>query len=415
MAKEKILDVKKCEFTTAGLKMVKAPKMSFVVVVDIDKAMEKAMKKDPLLMQDMADAAEKTYKNFCKSINQKLATFDKLFVTMADKGAPEAMMKKQVAGLKKTIENEVAVGEKAAELAVIGEFNKLKSKKKDWKKFKIKVTVSIVGTVTGMVTSIVLMATSPFTGGAGGVIAIAGLFKSTAQLTKDIGAIAISIDKAVKLMDKTSKIVLKTAESKGVFTANEASAAVLQEFIGISQPSFKTLSEQGDVVKAKHARLVVRVHDVAKDLNKVLKLQSKVRKEFLAEAAKKLKTHPTSKKKENLKKIEKQLDAVLGENYNTVQTLIEKVIRMNSDAKKWEPEIKRLMAIVKKLEKMDTKGLKVLREALKIVGVGLSVIDGNKISTTAGDLTKALVPAGAGYVYDKIASKALDGTVFDAA
>ncbi len=415
MAKMKLLEFKQCDFAVSGLKMVKAPKMSFVVTIDVDKKLQEAMDKDPLLMQDMADAGKKAYKSFCTSIKQKLVVFDKLFVGMADKGAPPAMMQKQVAGLKKTIAGEVAVGEKAAELAVIAAFNKLKAKKADWKKFKIKVTVSIVGTVVGLITSISLMATAPFSGGAGAVIGIAGLIKSTAALVKDIGAIAIKIDSAVKLMDKTSKIVLKTAENKGVFTANEATAAVLQEFIGISQPSFKTLSEQGDVVKAKQAQLVVRVHDVAKTLNKILKEQSKLKKDFLNDAVKKLKTHPTSKKKENLKKIERQLDAVLADNYTAVQGLIEKVIKMNGEAKGWEPEIKRLFAIVKKLEKMDSKGLKVLREALKVVGVGLSVIDGNAISKTATDLTKALVPAGASYVYDKIASKALDGTVFDAA
>ena len=178
--------------------------------------------------------------------------------------------------------NEVVVGEKSAELAVLGAFEKLKSKKKDWKKFKIKVAVSITGTIAGLAVSIGMMASAPFSGGAGAVIGIAGLVKSSTALVKDIGAIAIDIKSAVKLMDTTSKFVLKTADSHAAFNTNEASAAVLQEFIGISQPSFKTLSDQGGVVKAKHARLVVRVHDVAKELNKIIKAQSKFKKEFMA-------------------------------------------------------------------------------------------------------------------------------------
>ncbi len=415
MAKIKVLSFKECDFGAKGLKLVKAPKMAFEVTLDADKKLLQAMDKDPLLMQDMHAAGLKAYKSFCATVKQKLITFDKLFIAMVDKGAPPAMMEKQVAGLKKTVANEVAVGEKFAEIEVNGAIKKLQSSKADWKKFKIKIAVSITGTIAGLAVSIGMMASSPFSGGAGAVIGIAGLIKSTAALVKDIGAIAIDIDTAVKLMDRTSKFVLKTADSHAAFNTNEASAAILQEFIGISQPSFKTLSDQGDVVKAKHGRLIVRVHDVAKDLDKILKAQSKFKKEFMAEALKRIKAHPTTKKKENLKKIERQLDAELSANYTAVQGLIEKTIKLNQEAKGWEPEIKRLFAIVKKLEKMDNKGLKVMREALKIVGAGLSVIDGNAIVKTSADLTKALVPAGASYAYDKIASKALDGTVFDAA
>ncbi len=415
MATITIVNFKQCDFGAKGLKLVKAPEMAFVVSIEADKKLMKAMDSDPLLMQDMQAAGKKAYKSFCDTIKQKLATFDKLFIAMVDKGAPPAMMEKQVAGLKKTVANEVAVGQKFAEAEVIGAVKKLKSSKTDWTKFKIKIVVSITGTVAGLAVSIGMMASAPFSGGAGAVIGIAGLVKSTAALVKDIGAIAIDIETAVKLMDKTSKFVLKTADSHAAFTSNEASAAVLQEFIGLSQPSLKTLSAQGDVVKAKHGRLIVRVHDVAKDLSKILKEQSKFKKEFMGEALKRIKAHPTSKKKENLIKIERQLDKALSANYATVQDLIDKTIKLNQEAKGWEPEIKRLFAIVKKLEKMDSKGLKVLREALKIVGAGLSVIDGNAIVKTSADLTKALVPAGAGYAYDKIAAKALDGTVFDAA
>lgn len=415
MTKVTLLEYKSCDFKVPALVHVKPPKLGFKVVADMDKKVMAAVDKDPMLQQKMVDAAQAEYKRFCASIRQKMITFDKLFTQMIDKGAPKAMVEKQAAGLKKTIEGEIAVGEKAAELAVQGAFDKLKATKKEWKKFKVKIITSIIGTVTGMVVSITLMATSPFTGGASAVLGITGLIKSTASLAKSIGAAAIDIKNAVKLMDKTAKVVEKTMGSHAAFNTNEATAAVLQEFIGISQPSFKTLEEQGSVVKAKHAQMTVKIHDAAKKLNEVLKLQSKVKKEFLTEASKKLKKHPTTKKKENLAKIQKQLDAALAENYKKVQGLIDYVIGMNKDSIKWGKEIKRLMAIVARLAKMDNKGLKILREALKLVGTGLAVLNGNEIATKASDLASGLGPAVGAYAYDKIASKAIDGTVFDAA
>ena len=101
IAKVKLLSFKECDFGAKGLKLVKAPKMAFEVTIDADKKLLQAMDKDPLLMQDMQEAGLKAYKSFCASVKQKLLTFDKLFIAMVDKGAPPAMMEKQVAGLKR--------------------------------------------------------------------------------------------------------------------------------------------------------------------------------------------------------------------------------------------------------------------------------------------------------------------------
>ncbi len=415
MAKHDVLLVKTVDFGAGGLKQVKAPKMSFRVQIDADKKLIAALDKDPLLMADLNDAAKKVYDQFTKSMKTKLASFDKLFVDLIDAGEKKETIEKNVAGLRKSIADEVAVVEKGAELAVMAAYKKLQGKHKEWKKFKIKVAASITGTVAGLITSVTLMAVGGVTGGAGAVIGAAGLIKSAQTLTKDINKIGTDIDSAVKEMEKIITFVEKTAEKKRVFVANEASAAVLQEFLGMSQPSFKMLSNQGELVAAKQAELVVGVHDVAKTLNATLKAQDKFKKEFLSDVGKKLKKHPTTRKKENFAKVQRQLDDALAGNYTLVQKMLDKVIAMNADAKKWDKEVKRLQAIVGKLGKMDTKGLKVLREALKLLGAGLSVIDGNRIVTTSAELTTALVPAGVFYAYDKISSKALDGTVFDAA
>jgi len=52
---------------------------------------------------------------------------------------------------------------------------------------------------------------------------------------------------------------------------------------------------------------------------------------------------------------------------------------------------------------------------LKFAALALSPIDGNSIASSAKSLGLGVGGAVGGYVYDKISSKVLDGTVFDAA
>ena len=113
--------------------------------------------------------------------------------------------------------------------------------------------------------------------------------------------------------------------------------------------------------------------------------------------------------------ISKALDTALAKNYDAVQSAIDKIQFMYGDARKWADNIKDLMKRVKALTIKDPKALKVFREALKFAALGLSPIDGNSIATGTKDLALGVGGAAGGYVYDKLASKALDGTVFDAA
>jgi hypothetical protein len=86
---------------------------------------------------------------------------------------------------------------------------------------------------------------------------------------------------------------------------------------------------------------------------------------------------------------------------------------MYADTKKWAPEIKTVSERVSKLELKDSKGLKLFREGLKIATLGLSVLDGNGVATKAEDIGMGVGGAVGGYAFDKISSKAIDGSAFD--
>ncbi|MBY6140418.1 hypothetical protein KUV26_13310 [Leisingera daeponensis] len=409
------MDMKNVDIGASGLEMVKPPKLSFKVVVELDKKMEKGVEKDPLLQHEFQAGASEVFEQTRNTIEQKCKVFDKAFVQMANKGADKKDMEKQLKGLNDAIKNDIKVGEKAAELAAQKAWTSLQKKKKEWSKFKIKVAVSIAGTLAGLAVSIAAMATSPFSGGAGAAFGIIGLIKSGVTLAKDIGKLAINIDQSKAILVKNLVVVEKAASNKALNATNEVSAAVFQEFLGISQPSVKTVEDAADTLKAKYAQMVVKMHDLSKTLNKILKEQEKLKKEFLAEVGKKLKKHPVKDKKTQLVMVSKALDTALAGNYAEVQKAIDKIQTMYADARGWANNIKDLMKRVNALTIKDPKALKVFREGLKFAALALSPIDGNSIATGAKDLALGVGGAAGGYAYDKITSKVLDGTVFDAA
>mgnify|MGYP000642364994 CR=1 FL=1 len=415
MVKHVVMDLKNLDIKVSGLEMVEPPKLSFKVVIELDKKMEKGTEKDPLLQQEFHAAASEVLEQTKTTIERKCKVFDQAFVQMVNKGASDKDMQKQLKGLNDAIKNDVKVAEKGAELAAQKAWSDLQKKKKEWSKFKIKVAVSIAGTLAGLAVSIAAMATSPFSGGAGAAFAIIGFIKSGVTLAKDVGKLAINIEQSKVILVKNLAVVEKAASNPALNATNEVSAAVFQEFLGVSQPSVKTVEEAADTLKAKYAQMIVKMHDLSKTLAKILKEQDKLKKEFLTEVGKKLKKHPIKDKRAQLVMISKALDTALAKNYETVQNAIDRIQIMYGETRSWADKIKDLMKRVKALTIKDPKALKVFREALKFAALGLSPIDGNSIATGTKDLALGVGGAVGGYAYDKITSKALDGTVFDAA
>ncbi|WP_253279899.1 hypothetical protein [Phaeobacter sp. 11ANDIMAR09] len=415
MVKHVVMDLKNLDIKVSGLELVEPPKLSFKVVIELDKKMEKGTEKDPLLQQEFHAAASEVLEQTKTTIERKCKVFDQAFVQMVNKGASDKDMQKQLKGLNDAIKNDVKVAEKGAELAAQKAWSDLQKKKKEWSKFKIKVAVSIAGTLAGLAVSIAAMATSPFSGGAGAAFAIIGFIKSGVTLAKDVGKLAINIEQSKVILVKNLAVVEKAASNPALNATNEVSAAVFQEFLGVSQPSVKTVEEAADTLKAKYAQMIVKMHDLSKTLAKILKEQDKLKKEFLTEVGKKLKKHPIKDKRAQLVMISKALDTALAKNYETVQNAIDRIQIMYGETRSWADKIKDLMKRVKALTIKDPKALKVFREALKFAALGLSPIDGNSIATGTKDLALGVGGAVGGYAYDKITSKALDGTVFDAA
>ena len=278
MAKHLIMNRQNVPINAGALEYVKPPVLNFKIEVELPKEIEKEALKNPLLQQEWQTYADKVLDQTVATIEGKCKVFDKLFKGMIDKGAAKADIDKQMVGLNKAIQDDIKIAIKASEIGVKDAWDDLVSKRKEWKGFKIKIGVSILGTLATLAVSIAAMAGAGFSGGASGAIAIIGFIKSGVKIAQDIKRIAIDIDKAKKELDGHLKVVEAAAKNKGLFAANEVTGAILNEFLGVSQPTIKSCGTCFETFKAKYAQIVVNVHELSKTLNKILEKQVTLRR-----------------------------------------------------------------------------------------------------------------------------------------
>jgi len=399
----------------SGLKFVSVPKMSFNVEVDFDKKIFAKVKDDAILLEDMNKAARKAYDAICAGISSKIKIFDKLFQGMDEKGAKKEEIDKQLAGLNKALEQDRAVGEAMARAEVEKCWDTYSAKKKEYKTYKIKIGVTIFGAVAGLVTSIALMATAPFTGGASAAFSIIGMFKSAVTLVREIGSAWMEIETSQKLLGKQIDIVEKAAQSVAGRRANEITAMVLDNFLGIANPSLKSCDDALGTVEQKLKGIEIKTHEASKLLNKIIDEQERLQKEFLKEAAAKLAKLAPNQAKAQLKGIEDRLDDFLVPSRIEVGEQIEKVMGMYErfkEAHKVTSEMKKRVETLKaSVPKSEENLIKFARNVLTLAQFPLGAMSGNGMAHAASDIASGLGSASAGFLYDKITTKVLGGSL----
>lgn len=399
------------DITVPGLKILIPPKLQFKVEVEFDDKIFKKIKDDSIILDEMNGAAQEVYKQTAASIKSKLSAFEKLAQVMVEKNAPEAEFKKQVDGLNKSIEQDKKIAELAAQKAVTAVWTTYAKKNKDYLKYKIKIVVTVVGAAAGLATSIALMATAPFTGGASSAFAIIGMFKSAVTITKEIASAWMEVETAQKILQKQLAYVETAAKNIVSRKLNEYSATVVNQFLGISQPSIKNCIGQISTVKNKLTGIEKKTHDASKLLNGILDKQEQLKTEFMKQAKAQLAKHPSAKAKDDIKTIEKRLDALLDSNADAVQEQIAKVMKLHERFKAAEKTTAELEKRVAAMAKFRTLDHKILDNIIILVDVPLGALDGNGAVSAATDIAKNLVPPIAALAYDKISGKVLDGTI----
>jgi DNA repair exonuclease SbcCD ATPase subunit len=403
----------------SGLKFVEIPKMSFTVEVDFDKKIFAKIKDDAILIEDMNKAARKAYDTICAGITNKIKIFDKLFVGMdeqaAKKGTKKEDVAKQLAGLNAALEQDRRVGEAIAREEVKAVWEGYIKRNKDYSKYKIKIGVTIFGAVAGLVTSIALMATSPFTGGASAAFSIIGMFKSAVTLVKEIGSAWLEVESSQKVLEKQIIVVEKAAQSVAGRRANEITAMVLDNFLGIANPSLKSCESALDTVEQKLNGIEIKTHEASKLLNKIIDEQERLQKEFLKDAATQLAKQAPNQAKAQLKDIEDRLDDYLVPSRIEVGEQIEKVMAMYDrfkDAHKVTGDLKkRILTLKAAVPKSEENLMTFARNVLTLSSFPLGAMSGNGMAKTASDLASGLGSTAGSFAYDKITSKVLGGSL----
>ena len=91
-------------------------------------------------------------------------------------------------------------------------WNKFIKKEKQYKQYKIKVTAKISIKFASLGASIAMMATAPFSGGAGAVASIAGMLKTCKGIASECKKASASVEKTQKSLRLDIAKVLKSIQ-----------------------------------------------------------------------------------------------------------------------------------------------------------------------------------------------------------
>lgn len=398
----------------SDLRALVPPKFTFKVELAIDSGVYKQLEKDGLMLQEMNRMYQEVYATTVKAIRSKLKAYDGMVQTAIDKNAPKAELQKLVDGLNKSFEEDKRVAEAACEQQAGKMWVDLCRKRTEYTKYQIKIVTTVIGAAAGLATSIALMASTPFTFGASTVPGILGMVKSATTLATELGSAAMSVEQCQSMLAKQIGTVeaAKKRLGKPGMVINDASAAVVKEFLGISQPCIKSCQDQCGTMIAKLKGAEIRCHELSKLLNGVLDKQEKFRQEFIAGAQKRAQSSPSTKAKADVKLIEERLEKKLFANYEQVQAMLEKTTEAYKAFQKAGAEADRLKKRVDELGDRPAL-LKVLTGVLALKDLALMSVGGQGLVKVA-ELVTNVTPSSAGWAWDRLTEGVLDGTFLGA-
>jgi hypothetical protein len=385
--------------------------MKFKVEVEFDDKMKKEIGADALLKQDMWLEVDKVYSELVKRIGENLKNTDRGAIQLRDKKEIEKL-KKLVDVVNKGIVGAKEIAEESAQKKIMAHYDGLKKKRKEYTKYKIKIVVTITSATAGLATSLALIGASGFSGGASGAIGIIAMFKSCMVLATEVVAAAQTVQESIGTLEVQLGVVEKIwKETKVGSHANEISAAVFKEFLGVSQPSVKSCQSNLSTAKNKLNGIDVNTHDMAKQVQKAMAKAKEMQNEFIAKANERLKKHPDP---QALKKYGPQLLTNMNKYMKgadeQIRKLLQRIVANVDVIKKATNDVKLLEARVEAISKVrDPKAYKVLDNLLAVGNVSLSVLNGNGLVDCAKAVQENVVPVVTLFAFDKITAVVIEG------
>lgn len=385
--------------------------MRFKVEVEFDDKMKKEIGADALLKQDMWLEVDRVYADLVKRIGENLKSTDRGAIQLRDKKEIDKL-KKLVDVVNRGIVGAKEVAEEAAQKKILAHYESLKKKRKEYTKYKIKIAVTITSAAAGLVTSIALIGASGFSGGASGAIGIIAMFKSCAVIATEVLAAAQTVQESIGTLQVQLGVVEKIwKETKAGTHANEISAAVFKEFLGVSQPSVKSCQSNLSTARNKLNGIDVNTHDIAKQIQKAMAKAKEMQNDFIAKANERLKKHPDP---QALRKYGPQLLTNMNRYMKgadeQIRNLLQKVVKNAEVINKASAELKLLEARVEALAKVrDPKAYRVLDNLLAVGNVSLSILSGNGLVDCAKAVQENVVPIVTLFAFDKITAVVIEG------
>ncbi len=396
------------------LQVMTYPKgMKFSIEVELPKEVES----DKLLAQELWLGVGAVYKDLVSRIADNLKATDRGAVQL--RNAKEVdKLKKLIDVVNRAIQGAVKIAEEAAVKSVQTNFDKLKTKRKEYTKYKIKIVATITGATVGLATSIALIAATGFSGGASGVIGIIAMTKSVAVIATEVISAAQSVEQSIATLKVQIAAIYKiwgNAKGKGKSirgAANEVLAAVAKEFLGLPLASAKQCKSNADTALEKLGGLQVNTHDMAKKVTTLMIESSNMQKDFVDKASEKLKKHPDPQALQKYgPKLIGNLQKAVKPGNDAIKTLMLDVDRnlKRVDACKTamvtlSKEVDEIYKI-RSSSKLTEAAYKVLDNALSVANnVLLGALSGNGLVQGAQSIAANVVPVAGLFVYDKVSA-----------
>jgi uncharacterized coiled-coil protein SlyX len=402
------------------------PKIDVIAEGEIDEKIVKEVKADPRLTSLIIEAAAPHYKELVQLFAGALKDLNagvisgKTPLDQADEAFKKAFDSKV---LGKSVEKAIQKMSEAAGTKVAKHFADTTA----YRNYQIILTCKIVLAGSGVVVSVALIASSPWTAGAGAVIGIIGLAKSSIQLVSMIKDALADVDdeikKAYKVWDSLQAEAAKSSGAefakktqdffkdrkkwkkeigKDVHTSKEVINELANAIIGL-KPFGKTLKEAKthlNLAETKLKGVEVAVTKLSKKVPRVLQKIDALQAELLIS-----KSEPTKNDKINEKKLE-ELETKL-------KTLNEGIDKYNAYQKAHQEFIDQLQTKLDLVEKHFGGKREVAVEALELalkgwdLALAIATVDPSGMAFSLA----GLAVDGAEYLLDKKVTKDFDKTV----
>ena len=399
---------------TGPLQVMTYPKgMKFSIQVELPKEVES----DKLLAQELWLGVGAVYKDLVSRIAENLKNTDRGAVLLRNAKEVEKL-KKLIEVVNRGIDGATRIAEEAAIKTVQTNFDKLKAKRKDYTKYKIKIVVTITGAAVGLATSIALIAATGFSGGASGVIGIISMTKSVAVIATEVVSASQSVEQSIATLKVQIAAINKIwgdAKGKGRqvrAATNEVMAAVFKEFLGLPLASAKQCKSNADTALEKLGGLEVNTHDMAKRVTKLMLESSNMAKDFVEKANTKLKKHPDPQALQKYgPKLIGNLQKAVKPGNDAIKALMLEIDKNLRRVDTCKVEMAKLSKEVDEIYKIRTSSkltenlYKALDNSLSIANNVLAgALSGNGLVKGAQDIAANVAPVSALFAYDKVSA-----------